>query len=177
MIILDIGCGNNKFRGNPGDIVIGIDRIKFKNVDIIYDMERFPYPFKDKVFDKVVMSHSLEHVTRHDRKNIKIIEEIYRILKDDGILEVKVPIGIGFYQSPEHKNYVGVWYWTYFSKDSPYSTAKFELIEYEIIKLLRVRIIRPLLNRLYKINPLVIERLINFSGLDAEVKYVLRKCR
>jgi len=175
MKVLDIGCGDNKFKGGKGDIVIGIDRIRFNGVDVVSDMERFPYPFKDEVFDNVVMRHSLEHVTRHNRINIKIVEEIYRILKKNGILEVKIPIGIGFFQSPEHKNYVGRWYWTYFSEDSSYSTAKFELIECKITKLLRSNTILPVINRIYKINPLAIERIINFSGLDAEIKYVLRR--
>lgn len=178
MKILDIGCGVNKHKENPDDVVIGMDRVSLPSVDVIHDMEKFPYPFKDKEFDKVVMHQTLEHVSKENMANVKIIEEIYRILKSDGILEVDVPLGECFYYDPTHKNYVSYWYWLYFSKDFPlnyYTTVRFKMIEHEIMGVRYLGFSKPLLNWLYQKNPCVIERLINFLNYDVIVKYVLKK--
>jgi predicted SAM-dependent methyltransferase len=61
MKILDVGCGNNKYKGNKGDIVIGIDKVKLKGVDVVHDIEKTPWPFKTNEFDCVICSHVLEH--------------------------------------------------------------------------------------------------------------------
>ena len=46
--ILDLGCGANKYPGS-----IGIDRLKLPGVDIVHDLNVFPYPFKNNSFEKV----------------------------------------------------------------------------------------------------------------------------
>ncbi|NOR48839.1 MAG: methyltransferase domain-containing protein, partial [Methanosarcinaceae archaeon] len=84
MEVLDIGCGNNKYHASANSHVIGMDIVHLPNVDIIHSMESFPYPFSDESFDKVIMQHSLEHVSKENNTNIKIIEEIHRLLKSNG---------------------------------------------------------------------------------------------
>jgi predicted SAM-dependent methyltransferase len=176
MKYLDIGCGNNKYIG-----AIGMDRVKLPGVDIVHDMESFPYPFEDNTFDKVIMQHVLEHVSKENMNNIKIIEEIYRILKPGGLLKVEVPIGQWFHFDPTHKNYVGRWYWSYFSEDFPlnyYTHARFELMESKVVGLHCVKGIEmftPFLDKLYQITPNGIERLINFLNVDVAIKYELKK--
>ena len=44
-------------------------------------------PFKDKSFDKVVMSEVLEHVENDER----VLQEAHRILKPNGVLAISVP--------------------------------------------------------------------------------------
>jgi len=180
MEILDIGCGNNKYNNNS-DHVIGMDKVDLPNVDVIHDMEQFPYPFNDCSFEKVIMHHSLEHVSKENNTNIKIIEEIHRILKTNGLLIVEVPIGQWFLYDPTHKNYVGVWYWKYFSHDFPfnyYSSVRFDLQSAELIGLhgiYRIEKLTSLFNWMYQKVPSSIERFINFVNLDIAVKYTLRK--
>jgi len=181
MIILDIGCGNNKYKGDMHDTVTGLDKVALPGVDVIHDMEIFPYPFNTETFDKAIMQHSLEHVSRANRENIKIIEEVHRILKPSGTLIVEVPIGQWFYYDPTHTNYVGFWYWKYFSVDFPlnyYSNARFEMIRAELVGVHGLRHIEKftsLLNLLYQKTPDGVERFINFINLDAAVRYTLKK--
>lgn len=181
MKILDIGCGNNKYKGNEEDIVIGMDRAKLINVDVIHDMEKFPYPFEADTFDKVVMQHTLEHVTKENRTNIRIIEEIYRLLHIGGILEVEVPIGQWFHYDPTHKNYVGHWYWSYFSIGFPlnfYSIARFKLVNAKIVGVHGINGIDTftfLFDWLYQRNPGGLERIVNFLNIDIAVRYILKK--
>lgn len=178
MEILDIGCGTNKY---PFGKVTGMDIVDLLGVDIIHDMESFPYPFESESFDEIIMQHSLEHVSKDNGANIKIIEEIHRLLKPNGILKVEVPIGQWFLYDPTHKNYVGYWYWKYFSVDFPlnfYSPARFKLVNAELVGLhglKHIEVFTYLLNWFYQKTPNGTERLINFVNLDAAIRYDLVK--
>jgi SAM-dependent methyltransferase len=178
--ILDIGCGINKYKGNSDEIVTGLDKANLLSVDILHNMEDFPYPLKSNTYDKIIMHHSLEHVSKVN--NIKIIEEIYRLLKPNGLLIVNVPIGHWFTYDPTHQNYVPFWYWKYFETNFPlsfYSFARFKIIEYKLIDLHGIThitdILKPILSWIYNKNPPAAERIITFFCLDAEVKYTLIK--
>ncbi len=95
--ILDLGCGlgnNIKYllNNNYHNIVAldysktSIDFInnKYKNVNnILFDITN-PLPFKNNEFDLVVADLSLHYF--NDETTKKIINEIKRILKDDGLL-------------------------------------------------------------------------------------------
>jgi len=56
--VLDVGCGVNKFPG-----AVGIDRNPRTKADVIVELDRFPYPFRDGVFDEVRAIHVIEHVS------------------------------------------------------------------------------------------------------------------
>jgi len=178
MSILDIGCGINKY---PFGKVTGMDIVDLPGVDIIHDMESFPYPFESESFDKIIMQHTLEHVSKENNTNIKIIEEIYRLLISNGLLIVEVPIGQWFNYDPTHKNYVGYWYWKYFSNDFPlnyYTNTRIELVKAELVGIHGLKYIEHLtlvFNWLYQKSPNGMERFINFINLDAAIKYTLRK--
>lgn len=174
--ILDIGCGNNKYPCS-----LGMDRVKLPSVDIIHDIEDFPYPFINNSFDTIVMQHVLEHVSKENMANIKIIEEAHRLLRPKGTLIVEIPLGPCFNFDPTHKNYVGYWYWNYFSEDFPlnyYTHARFKLKSAEIVGLHgipKIEKLTKLANKAYQITPAGIERLICFLNMDMFVKYTLEK--
>ncbi len=103
MKILDLGCGNRKYKGNGNDIVVGVDIDKNSQADVIHDLESFPYPFKDEEFDVVHASHIIEHLDNPS----DFVSEAYRLLKKDGRFVVKVPhcssaTAVSFLQ---HKHY------------------------------------------------------------------------
>ena len=55
MKILDLGCGNKKYKSKD-NVVVGVDNVKLKNVDIAHDLNKFPYPFKKNEFDLIYTS-------------------------------------------------------------------------------------------------------------------------
>jgi SAM-dependent methyltransferase len=57
-IKLDIGCGANK---QPGGF-IGIDARQLDGVDIVHNLEHFPWPFPDQSVGFAIASHILEHI-------------------------------------------------------------------------------------------------------------------
>lgn len=81
MIKLNLGCGLNKLNG-----YINIDKEEKIDPDIVRDIER-GLPFNDNIIDKVLCSHILEHI----KELFFVMNEIWRILKPDGILVIKVP--------------------------------------------------------------------------------------
>lgn len=59
-INIELGGGNNP---NPG--FINIDILPLDNVDIVWDLERTPWPLPDECAHKAVASHVLEHLNPH----------------------------------------------------------------------------------------------------------------
>ena len=81
-VILDIGCGNKKVPNS-----IGIDKFRLSSVDLIHDLENFPYPLKDNYADLIYARHFLEHTNNP----IKILNELWRIGKPNGKIIITVP--------------------------------------------------------------------------------------
>lgn len=94
---LNLGCGRDIKKG-----YINLDIIKSKGVDIVHNLNKFPYPFKNEEFDEVFSSHLLEHLL--DFK--KTIFEIHRITKRRGRIKLIVPhFSNRSAYSPFHKSY------------------------------------------------------------------------
>lgn len=101
-IRLDIGCGNNK----QGPDWVGIDYYQYGDVDIVWDLEKTPWPLKDESVLVATASHVLEHINPHKGVFIKVMDEIWRVLKPGGQLAFVVPYAgsPGFWQDPTHCN-------------------------------------------------------------------------
>lgn len=80
---LNLGCGIDIREG-----YVNLDYVKSPGIDIVHNVEKTPYPFDDNSFDEIYASHVLEH-TEGDW--FRIINELHRILKKNGLLIVKVP--------------------------------------------------------------------------------------
>jgi len=74
LLKLDLGAGDNKKEG-----FIGVDIVKTKSVDIVCDLLKFPWPFKDNSVDEVYSSHFFEHIPGYLRG--KWMNELYRVMK------------------------------------------------------------------------------------------------
>jgi SAM-dependent methyltransferase len=83
-IKLDVGCGRNK---QPG--CLGIDRFPMPGVDIVHDLQRFPWPVPSGICSMIVMSHFWEHV--EPRFRTPLMEELWRIIRPDGQLFIACP--------------------------------------------------------------------------------------
>jgi SAM-dependent methyltransferase len=108
-INLDIGCGENK-RLN----YIGMDKRPLEGVDIVHDLEVFPYPLEDGVCHTVVGSHIVEHIKPW--LMIDFMNELWRILRVGGQIAFSLPYGVGpgFVQDPTHCNPCNEITWEYF---------------------------------------------------------------
>ncbi len=128
--VLEIGSGKDYYKGEENEKVIHLDISKKEHVEVVHDLERFPWPFKDNSFDKVYASHILEHLS----DLVKTMEEIYRICKNDTVVVVKVPFFASAYafRDPTHKRFFTYDTFDYFvggSGLSCNSKARFEVIK------------------------------------------------
>lgn len=90
--LLDVGCGTKPYEPLFNvDSYIGLDVVggghddNAKSADIYYDGKVIP--FTDSFFDYVISNEVFEHVFEPE----KFIEEIYRVLKPNGLILMTVP--------------------------------------------------------------------------------------
>jgi SAM-dependent methyltransferase len=80
---LDLGCGpHGKKEGS-----VGLDIRPAPHVDVVHDLNQYPYPFEDDVFDHVEMSHIIEHIQRP----LLLMNEVHRIARDGASIRVITP--------------------------------------------------------------------------------------
>lgn len=111
MRCLDIGCGGAKQEG-----YVGIDIRALPGVDVVHDLERFPWPFSDNEFDYARCSHVVEHITPHKGVFIEFMNEAWRILKEGAQLVIATPYAgsTGYWQDPTHINPCNEYTFEYF---------------------------------------------------------------
>jgi len=81
--ILDLGCGpHGKKEGS-----IGLDVRPAPHVDVVHDLNSYPYPFPSDEFDWIEMSHVIEHVTRP----LHLMNEVHRIAKHGATIRIITP--------------------------------------------------------------------------------------
>ena len=108
--VLDVGCGINK---TPG--AIGIDRNPRSKADVLVDVDRMPYPFRDGSFDRIRAIHVIEHVA----DVIQAMEEFARLAVAGGIIEIVTPHYTDFssFCDPTHRWHLNSFSFRYFGED------------------------------------------------------------
>lgn len=98
---MDIGCGEKPYKliyDNTCESSIGIDvetcKHEQKYVDIFASADDMP--FEDSLFDSILCTNVLEHVSNMERA----FEEIARVLKKDGYLMLSVPFLYPVHEAP-----------------------------------------------------------------------------
>lgn len=81
-VVINLGCGFGKQVG-----AINVDMYDNCEPDVLWDLNKFPYPFEDNSADFIHAWHIFEHLIDW----YAAFEECSRILKHAGFLEVRVP--------------------------------------------------------------------------------------
>ena len=121
-LTLDVGCGIRKYPG-----AIGIDRIEGTAADAIVDLDRFPWPFADAVFEQIRAIHVIEHVG----DVMRTMEEFHRLLCPGGRVFIVTPHYTDFssFCDPTHRWHLNSFSLRYFGADDAgfgyYSRARF----------------------------------------------------
>jgi predicted SAM-dependent methyltransferase len=95
---LNFGCGRNIKEG-----FYNVDLQKGKGIDKSFDFNKFPYPLKDNSYDYILVDNVLEHLEKPN----KVLLELYRICRNDGIIDITVPhySNKGAYSDLEHTHF------------------------------------------------------------------------
>ena len=129
MRILDVGCGINKLAG-----ALGIDRNPASRADVLCDLDRLPYPFRDSSFDRLQAIHVIEHVS----DVIKTMEEFHRLLRAGGEAFIVTPHYTDFssFCDPTHRWHPTSFSLRYFGDNHGgfgyYSGARFEEVSVRV---------------------------------------------
>lgn len=83
---LNLGCGPSKKEG-----YWNVDRRASAHPDQVWDLEQLPWPWETSSVDEIFMSHVLEHLGADHKVFFGIITELYRVMKPEGKVVIKVP--------------------------------------------------------------------------------------
>ncbi len=157
---------------------INQDIIKFPGVDLVFDLDNFPYPFDENSLDEVYSAHVLEHVTDLG----KVMEEMTRICKNGAEIKVIVP----YFANPgtradyTHKRGFTTATFIYFHPDFPYNhNASILVKDYRIHffwnrkKFLHSAMINRIPDFFINLFPRFYERFFAYILPAAEIHYLL----
>ena len=124
--ILHLGCGKKRIPDSIGVDVVPIEGF----VDIVHNLNKFPYPFKDNSFEEVHMYHVLEHLDNP----LRVMEEINRILKVGGKFYLRVPhfSSMGAFSDITHKRPFGYSTFNVFEEGNGFDF--YTKVRYKILK-------------------------------------------
>ena len=100
MNILELGPGIHR----SGDTTVAIDKCSLANAEIIRDFSKRGIPFNNNEFDEVRCYDVIEHIEDYEDL-IFTFNEIYRVLKPNGIFHFTTPNGVnaGFSHITHHR--------------------------------------------------------------------------
>jgi predicted SAM-dependent methyltransferase len=107
---LNFGCGRKILPG-----FVNLDFVDLPGVHVRHDIWVFPYPFPGEKFDYILASHVLEHIPPilgHRDGLLQVVEELHRILKSGGTLEIRVPhpsMGVYCFNNMTHYRVITPW--------------------------------------------------------------------
>jgi len=109
--ILDVGCGIRKYPGS-----VGIDDNPASKADVLCDLDRLPYPFRDSSFDEIRVIHVIEHVSNV----IGAMEEFHRLARPGGRIVLATPHYTDFssFCDPTHRWHLNSYSFRYFGDDN-----------------------------------------------------------
>jgi len=95
---LNLGCGTD-----IKNDYIDLDIVALNGIDLVADLAKAPYPFKNDVFDEILMWHVLEHLP----DIVITMEELHRISKPGCNVHIAVPYwnSYGAVVDPTHKSF------------------------------------------------------------------------
>lgn len=149
---LDLGCGTHK------KARIGLDRYPARDVDIVFDLEKFEFlhleprptnqgygigqlPFPDSSIKSIISHHCFEHIGENF---IPLMDDIYRVLEPGGVLRAITPLfpSNSAVADPDHKRMFCENTWESFcgtpdncwlsSFSVPYTKARFQKVHQDI---------------------------------------------
>ena len=108
---LNLGCGLDIKKD-----YVNADYLKYPGVDMMIDLNKFPWKINDNSFSEVVMTHVIEHL----EYPINVIKELWRVTINRGIIKIRTP----HFSTP--------YFWRDLTHKRPYAYGSFD--EYDISK-------------------------------------------
>jgi SAM-dependent methyltransferase len=122
---LELGCGPTSKCAD-----VGIDVLAGPAVDVVHDLNQFPWPLPSSAFDRILCFNVIEHLANV----VRVMEEIHRVGMHRAVVEIRVPTGTSsdLFTDPTHVRGFGYRSFDYFVPTRPlakfgYSRARFRV--------------------------------------------------
>ncbi len=114
---LNLGAGNDIKSG-----YVNHDLVALNGIDVVHDLNVYPWPMESQSFDEVIAFDLLEHLDDF----MKAMEEIHRIMKPGGILKIRVPYWNSWctHSDPTHRRGFHELRFHFFDPNSPYCAER-----------------------------------------------------
>lgn len=149
---LNLGCGDI-----PREGYINVDkRPSLSGVDMVHDLDIYPWPFDDSSIDEVFMDQCLEHLIDRNRA----MKEIHRILKKGGKAVICVPHFTWqyAYADPTHRHFFAYRTFFYYSGSGSWFDFAFSSCKVKIIFGKRLSLWNIILEPIFNMMPDVYEQ-------------------
>ncbi len=124
--VIDLGCGPNKLDG-----ALGVDHYPYAGVDLVANLDQFPWPIKSNSQSCIYARHIIEHVAE-----IRLfLNEIHRIGCDGATVKIVTPhfSSLDSWKDPTHRwHFAGSWYKSFTEQYMAGQVLPFEHRETEI---------------------------------------------
>ena len=124
---LNVGCGSD-IKANW----INLDRSQLPGVNVVHDLDVFPWPFPQSSMGNIRIINVMEHLS----DATKVLEELHRLAAPECTITIRVPCvnGPDAFSDPTHKIFFNQHSFDFFDPStrhgkerSYYSTAKFHI--------------------------------------------------
>ena len=124
-VTLELGCGHRK---TPG--ARGVDWNVASDADVVCNLNRLPWCFRDDACDELLCNHIIEHLD----DTFGVMAEIHRICRPGALVRIRCPhfTCLYSYRNPTHAHHFSLDTFDYFLIDSPH-------VEYPVKKRFRLR--------------------------------------
>jgi SAM-dependent methyltransferase len=132
--VLQLGAGRQRLAVEAGDRLVRLDLRPDTRPDVVWNLDRFPYPFADDTFDYIDCTDVLEHLF----DLVRVMEELHRIGKPGCRIHIATPhfSSSNSYTDPTHLHHLAYRSFDYFTGDNPwsfYSRVRFAKRRSEIV--------------------------------------------
>ncbi len=168
---LNLGCGKDIKKG-----YVNLDSVKLPGVDVVHNLDKYPWPFKKDRFDYIYCHHVLEHM----ESIIRPMEEIWRISKPGARVFIEVPNfpSVSSAADPTHKQFFTYLTFNYFRPEDNlnyYTHARFKIIKRKLVFSKFLPFLTLLFNvseKMQKFHVLFLSSLIPADILQAELEVI-----
>jgi hypothetical protein len=121
---IDLGCGPKKKQGT-----LGVDHFPYPGVDLVFDLNRVPWPLNDNLFETVFASHVIEHINFIPQ----FMREIHRISKHQADIHIVTPhfSSLDSWKDPTHRWHLSMEWYAVFCNPDKYLSD--QMPEFKII--------------------------------------------